>query len=152
MKRQRGYRQRLRTVLLLHPFELPLAICLVGVAMVFTIWPEALLHSAISFETRGIIHHIGFHYPLLFGALAVVIGLVKAPPRGLAIEFGGILLLLVALMLNLTALIAAELDPRHADPSGLGIALRAGVMLGFMVRAYIILRRATVVMPVSRDA
>ncbi len=146
-----AYRQRLRTVLLLHPFELPLGVVLFIVAIVFTLFPAALEHSPVSFEARGIIHHVFFHYGLLLGSLGVVIGLLWPPPRGFVIELAGLLLLLIALLLNLTAIVAADATGEIAA-GGLDIAMRAAVMLGIGTRAWTILRRSTIVVRASQDA
>lgn len=142
-----------RRVLLLHPFQLPLSVCLFAVAVVFTVFPQALEHSPVSFETRGIIHH-AFHYALLLGGGCSVIGLFMCGRAALQVELGGLTLLLAALALNLTALIAGELTHDAAvDPlSGLGAALRVGVMLGIAVRMYIVLAQPTVELPGRTDA
>lgn len=127
---------RVRRTALLHPFQLPVCVCLFVVAIVFTIFPEALEHSPVSFETRGVLHHI-WHYALLFGALLVLIGLFlptpaadigplrvkfrsrvevinaavrKLPwrPNPLNVEFAGLVLLALCIALNLVALVVNE--------------------------------------------
>jgi hypothetical protein len=143
-------RKTLRRVLLLHPFELPLAVGLLVLAVVFTAFPEVLEHSPVSFEARGVIHHV-FHYALLFGAALTVTGLFAVGPRGLAVELAGLTLLLACLALNFTALVAGELDGTAAF-SGLDAALRVAAMVATAVRMWIIATRPTVTMTASRDA
>lgn len=139
--------KRIRRVALLHPFQLPISLAMFGVAILFTAFPEALEHTPVSFETRGIIHHL-FHYSLLIGGALSVIGLFLCGRLALPVEFVGLLLLAVALALNLTALVSAELNPEDTPPlSGLVVALRLAVLGGIGVRMFIILTQATVELP-----
>ncbi len=145
-------RKSLRRVLLLHPFELPLAVCVLAIAVVFTVFPDVLEHSPISFETRGALHHV-WHYLLLLGGALTVTGLFAAGPRCLVIELAGLTLLLMCLLLNFTALIAGEIDGSNIEAlSGLDAALRVAAMTAVAVRMWIIATRPTVTMTASRDA
>lgn len=147
-----GALHRLRDTVLANPFEFPIALTLFLVAVVFTLFPEVLEHTAISFEQRGVIHHWGFHYPLLFGSAAMVAGLLMHPPPGFIMEFAGLVLVFLALMLNLTAMLADELAGGEPDASGLGIAIRAALMIGIATRAWIIVKRPTITVAARRDA
>lgn len=136
----------LRTVLLLHPVELPVAVCLFVIAAVFTLAPETLGHTAVSFERRGIVHHL-WHYALLFGSALTVIGLLVDARRALLAEFAGVVLLAVVLAVNLIALIA------EGDPvSGMALATRGGLLLGLLVRAWILVTLPSVPVRTMHDA
>lgn len=139
-------RHKLRDELLVHPYELPLMVCVLAVAAVFTVFPAALEHTPVSFETRGLIHHLGFHYLLLCGAAFNLAGRVMHRPAvSLWMQFAGLAMILTALALNLTALVAGELDGSGTEPlGGLDVATRVALMIGIGVRLYIIGTRATV--------
>jgi hypothetical protein len=142
----------LRRVILLHPFELPLAVCLLAIAVVFTAFPDVLEHSPINFEARGIVHH-AWHYALLLGGALTVIGLFAIGPRCLGVELAGLTLLLMCIALNFTALIAGEIDGSGRDAlSGMDAALRVAAIVAIGVRMWIIATRPTVTMTASRDA
>ncbi len=131
-------------VMVLMPFQLPLVISIFAVSIIFTIWPDALQHSPISFEPEGLIHHI-WHYSLMLGSLLVLVGLFWTSPRRLTVELVGLFILMGALTMNLIALIAFAITPGDAvEPSGLGMAVRIGVILGLAVRAYIIVAEPVV--------
>lgn len=164
-----------RRTALLHPFQLPVVVSLLTVAIVFTVSPRLLEHSPVSFETRGVIHH-AWHYGLLFGALLALIGLFMTRPvrhigRGrfkvklpfgvrlepLGVEFAGLVLLALAVALNLVALTANEFGNvesvgRGDAMSGLGAALRFGVLAGLCIRIWINRAQPTVDLPVRPDA
>ncbi len=138
-----------RAVALLHPFQLPLVLILAGLSIVFTIWPEALNHNPISFENRGIIHHV-WHYTLLTGALLSTAGLFMVHSRRLQLELVGLCLLTGALVMNLVAVIAEaeSVIISSETPSGLGMALRFGVITGLIIRLYIVAFEPTVEIPI----
>lgn len=140
-----------RAVLLLNP-TLPIVVTILVVSVVFTIWPEALNHSPISFERRGIVHHI-WHYTLLVGALAALVGMFGTFARRLELELAGTILLAGALMINLIAQFGQGLDPSQDDevPSGLGMALRFGVIAIFALRMYVLVARPQVDAPVLEE-
>lgn len=131
-----------RNVLLLQPFQLFLVLALATVAVVFTIWPEALDHSPVSFERRGLVHHV-WHYSLLAGSVVTLAGMLSAGPRRLRIEFTGLCLLVGVLGVNLVACLADASEATNMIP-GLDVALRAAVISGLAVRAYIIAAEPTV--------
>ncbi len=136
-----------RAVTLLHPFQLPLVLALAVLSVVFTVSPETLDHTPISFETRGVVHHI-WHYTLLVGSLLATVGMFVAHRRRLQIELSGLFLLTGALAMNLVASIAeATTTVADGSPTGLGMALRAGVIIGLLIRAYTVAREPTVQMP-----
>lgn len=138
-----------RAVAILHPFQLPLVLVLAVLSIAFTIAPETLNHTPISFETRGIIHHV-WHYTLLGGALLALVGMFAAARRRLQIELSGLFLLAAALTMNLVGLFtvsAATATTGDEPPSGLGMALRVGVIVGLLVRAYTVAREPTVQIP-----
>lgn len=131
-------------VLILLPFYLPLILSIFGVSVVFTIWPDALEHSPISFEAKGVLHHV-WHYSLMLGSLLVLVGLFWASLRRLTAELAGLFVLMGGLTMNLLAVVALTLNPAGAEePAGLGMALRAGVIISLAVRAYIIVFEPTV--------
>ncbi len=119
--------------MVLMPFQLPLMLAIFMVSVVFTIWPDALQHSPISFEKQGLVHHI-WHYSLMLGALLVLIGLFWTSPRRLTVELVGLFALIGALMMNIIAIVALAIMPGTAEePSGLGMALRVGIISGLAV-------------------
>lgn len=133
----------LLAVALLRPVQFPLVVALLIVSIVFTVWPDALEHSPITFETQGVIHHI-WHYSLLFGSALCLVGMFWVNPRWqLPVELAGLCLLMGVLMVNLIAVSSlafglSEAPNSEGDPSGFGLALRIGVILGFAIRAYVI--------------
>ncbi len=133
-----------RAVMVLMPFQLPIVLAIFAVSIVFTIWPDALQHTPISFETQGLIHHI-WHYSLMLGSLLVLIGLFWTSPKRLTVELIGLFVLMGALVMNMIALVAFAFSPADGeDPSGLGMAIRIGVIVGLGVRAYIVIREPIV--------
>lgn len=131
-----------RSVVLLQPFQLTLVLTLVAVSVVFTIWPEFLDHAPVSFERRGIVHHI-HHYMLLAGATLTAVGMVSAGSRRLRTELVGLCLLIGALGVNLVAEVAHAAGADQAA-SGLDIALRVAAVVGLTLRAYIVATEPTV--------
>ncbi len=131
-------------VMVLMPFQLPIVLAIFAVSIVFTIWPDALQHTPISFETQGLIHHI-WHYSLMLGSLLVLVGLFWTSPKRLTVELVGLFVLMGALLMNMIALVAFAFSPADGeDPSGLGMAIRIGVIVGLGVRAYIVIREPIV--------
>lgn len=130
-----------RRVLMLNPFQLPLMVSLLCVSVVFTIWPEALVHTASSFEQRGIVHHI-WHYALVYGSLTTLIGMLSASTRWrLKIELVGLIVMVGALGVNLVAYI----DSLPIDQlSGIDVALRVAAITGCLVRVYMVVTGAQV--------
>lgn len=126
-----------RSVLLLNPFQLPIVFAIAVTAVIFTIFPEVLEHSPVSFEQRGVVHHV-WHYSLLLASVLTLIGMVSAGRRRLQVELVGICLLVATLGINLVALVADK------SISGLNIALCAGVIVGFIARAVIVATEPTV--------
>lgn len=138
-------RRRVRHALEEYPFQLPVVLSLFMVAVVFTVSPRALDHTAISFETRGIIHHLFFHYALLLGSGAALAGMLLTRGRAWLLELVGLALVEVAMLLNFIATIADDLATAGAPANGLSLALRAGVLLGLLVRVWMILTLPPVV-------
>lgn len=147
-------RKRLRTVLLLHPFQVPIMVAMLIVAIVFQISPDTLSHTAVSFETRGIAHHVLFHYPLLFGAAFALAGLLIEGGRVVIadltiadlLEIAGLTLVMVALAINLIALVASG-----ADLNGLVLATRTGMLAALAARIYILIARPSVIVRAASD-
>jgi len=156
--------KRLWSTLLLNPFELPLIVCLLVVAVVFTAFPEALDHTAISFENRGAVHHLGFHYPLLFGAAFALIGLLGVPrriaesrlgrrltPEKIRVLYGaGLALIFVAISLNFVALLATEIEANDEPISGLTVAIRCTILIGLALKIWILATRPTAIIRVGQ--
>ncbi len=136
-----------RAVALLLPFQLPLVLTLAALSVVFTVAPETLDHTPISFETRGVVHHV-WHYTLLAGSLLATVGMFVVHRRRLQIELSGLCLLTGALAMNLMVLIAEAMTTVADEaPTGLGMALRAAVIIGLLIRAYTVAREPTVQIP-----
>lgn len=129
-----------RSVFLLNPV-VPLVVSVFLIAVTFTIWPTALEHAPISFERRGVIHHI-WHYALLGGSILALYGMFSANLRRLQFEFVGLLMLTTALSMNLVAQIALFLDAGSSavaeGVTGLGLGLRAGVIATLALRAWVL--------------
>lgn len=132
-----------RSVLLMAPFEFCIALSLWLTAIVFTIWPEALEHAPVSFEQRGFVHHT-WHYALLFGSSLLMTGMLWAGVRRLQIELVGLFMVIGCLGVNLTAVLADTIATNDPLVSGLGVSLRAGVILGMLIRAFIVITEPTV--------
>jgi len=136
-------------VLLLNPMLFPVMLSLFAVSVVFTVWPTALAHNAVAFETSGVIHHV-WHYTLLGGSLLSLFGMLAATKWRLKAELFGLILLTAALAINLVAVISANLDGPAPDPtSGLGFALRVGVLFGMLLRIYVVVAEPTIGVPVK---
>ncbi len=134
---------------LLRQSPLPILVTLLAVSIVFTLSPEALSHSPVSFETRGIIHHV-WHYTLLGGTLLGLIGAVIVDRRSM--ELVGLILVEAALALNLIAIVTFEIagvGPGDAA-SGLGIAMRVGVMAQIATSIWILTTEPLLELPVTR--
>lgn len=129
-----------RSVFLWNPV-VPLVFAVFFIAVTFTIWPTALDHAPISFERRGIIHHI-WHYALLGGSLLALYGMFSANLRRLQFEFTGLLVLTTALSMNLVAQVALFIEAGSAavaeGVTGLGLGLRAGVIVTLALRAWVL--------------
>lgn len=138
-------------VMVLAPFQLPIMLAVFLVSVVFTISPDTLQHTPISFETRGFIHHT-WHYSLMLGSLLGVVGMFWTNPRRLQAELAGLFILMGALTMNLIALVAFAVSPSSdaEEPSGLGMAIRAGVILGLAVRAYIVVAQPVVTVTATK--
>ncbi len=132
-------RLRGRTVLLLHPIELPIVACILLVAVAFTLAPDTLEHTAVSFEQRGIVHH-AWHYTLLSGAVLTLVGLLTQSRIAFRVEFAGLMLLIIAFAVNLIAVMTSG-----DEISGLALATRCGMLIGLGVRAWIVLTQPTIV-------
>lgn len=139
-----------RAVLLLNP-TVPIVVCILIVSIIFTFWPQTLNHSPISFERRGIVHHI-WHYSLLAGSLLALVGMFGTFKRRLEFELFGTIILAGALTMNLIALVADAVDPKAGEPtSGLIMAVRVGVILIFILRVYVLVARPAVNAPLEEN-
>jgi len=134
---------RFKAAFLLQPYQLPIVLAAAALAIVFTIWPQALDHAPIAFERRGIIHHI-WHYSLFAGSFVALYGMFSESARRLQIEFAGLLTLLVVIALNTIALAADTMTNPPGAESGLGLALRCAVLAGLGGRGYTLLRQPTI--------
>lgn len=137
-----------RIVVVLNPFQLPLTVALFAVSVVFTIWPDALEHSPIAYETQGLIHHV-WHYSLLAGSVLVLAGMFGQFGRHLQVELAGLSIIIGAMMVNVLALVST-IGQVDDEPSGFGLALRFGIIAGLIIRAVgIILTPVVTVAPRS---
>ncbi len=135
---------------LLRQSPLPILLTLLAVSIVFTVQPEALVHSPVSFEAGGIVHHV-WHYTLLGGSLLGLAGAVIVDKRSM--ELVGLILVECALALNLIALVVNEVVGIASvdDPaSGLGLALRVGVMAQIATSIWILTTEPLLDLPVTR--
>ncbi len=128
---------------------LPILVCLVVVAVVFTVAPATLDHAPVAFETRGAMHHV-WHYGLLAGSLLALFGALSTHQRGLMLELVGLIVVVAALALNLTALVFASADGEPVG--GIDLALRVGAMLQLGVRIWILVVRPHAEIQVARNA
>jgi hypothetical protein len=134
-----------RTVIAMNPGTVCITFAILIVAVVFTIWPDVLEHSPIAFETRGVIHHV-WHYALMIGAAMTLIGEFGAFRKALVVEMVGVSLLTSAVAMNLAAMVVAAMtleSQGHFEggggaPSGLGMALRAGVVAMYLIRTWVL--------------
>lgn len=138
----------LLAVALLRPVQFPLVVALLVVGIVTLVAPDALQHSPVTFETRGLIHGT-WHYSLLVGSALCMVGMFWTRPRWqLPVELAGLILLMGVLIVNMLGFISLSLSlsssPSGDEVSGLGIALRVGVILGFALRAYVIVAEPVV--------
>ncbi len=128
-------------VMVLAPCQLPLMLVLGALSIVFTIWPDVLQHSPISFETRGVLHHV-WHYSLLAGSMLALVGMFSTRAYRLRVELSGLSILLGAMTMNLIALVAAVSSAGRVgdvvETSGLDLALRFGILVGLASRAFVI--------------
>lgn len=135
-----------RAVLLLLPFQLPFVISMLIISVIFTVAPNALSHTAVAFETRGIVHHV-WHYTLLIGSALALYGMMSARSRRLLCEMWGLALLFAAIAFNLTAVIADGVGGEGVV--GLTVAFRSAALFGLLVRLYILFARPAVDLPAS---
>lgn len=134
----------------------PVAIEVTGlfiIAIVFTIWPLALEHSPISFEQRGVVHHV-WHYTLLGGSALALFGMFSAHPRRLQLEFVGVLSVALAVALNLVAQVERLISEGAVAAltegvTGFGIAARGVIMLHLLLRCYILVKDPEVNIPIE---
>ncbi len=135
-----------RRAALVNPFETAIVFWLLVVSVMFTFWPQALEHSPISFEDRGVIHHV-WHYTLLAGSISATFGLLSKSPWRAWFEIFGLILLAAAVALNLIAVISAGL----ALPplAGWGVTLRIAILTGLVLRVYVLTTEPLVVVPVQ---
>ena len=141
-----------RSAILLNPAVLIVMSILVAAA-IFTIWPEALEHSPISFEKRGVVHHI-WHYALLGGSVLALYGMFSASLRRLQFEFAGLVLLVTAVAMNFVAQVSRLMDQGAASAgedgvTGFGLCLRVGVIATLALRAWVLVAEPVVQVPVT---
>jgi hypothetical protein len=138
----RGSHDRLR-VILLRQGSLPIVACLFIVAVIFTAFPDALTHTATSFEARSILHHV-WHYLLLTGSGAAVVGTFMTDRRrGLFVEQLGLIGVECALVMNTIALVLTDSE----SSSGIGLALRVAAIIQIGIRIWILATRPTFELP-----
>jgi hypothetical protein len=120
--------------------------------LVFTIWPQALEHSPISFEKRGVVHHI-WHYSLLGGSILSLYGMFSASKLRLQYEFIGLLILTNALLMNLVAQLDTYFDAGplavHEGVTGIGLGARIILVLILLLRMFVLYFEPKVDWPVT---
>lgn len=126
-----------REYLFLHAPLFCLGVVFVTLGTVFTVFPQALEHSPVSFETRGPIHHI-WHYAVLMGGLALTLGLWF---RHIRTEIAGLWACGLVVILNLIALVAEDIATPDRPPlSGIDAAARIAILSAIAARLYVLLR------------
>lgn len=149
--RNLGFRSPIKAALL-YPMETALIFWMLVVSILFTIWPESLEHAPVSFEERGVVHHV-WHYSLLVGAVISVAGLVVQSRRRTLWEILGLVLLASAVALNLIAVIADGVTDGVAPSlGGWDVALRFGILTGLILRIYILTAQPVVEVDVQVQA
>lgn len=148
MNRDRG---SFRSTLLMNYGVVVPVLTAFAAALIFTIWPEALAHSPISFEKRGILHHI-WHYTLLLAPLIALYGMFSNHRWKLYIESVGLVAIALAVALNLVAQITLLLEKGQESAvlegvTGYGIALRFGIVFVTGIRCWVILADPEVTVP-----
>jgi hypothetical protein len=143
--------KRLRSLLLLFPAEITLAGSLTLLAVIFTVFPEALEHSPVSFETRGWIHH-AWHYLLLLAASLTLVSHIRSDPWTARTRLLGLLGLVLALTLNLIAEISADLSNPALRAGGLDIGLRVAAISFLIIRIRMIVNPPTVNVTMDRSS
>lgn len=138
-----------KQAVLLNPYQFPIVVTLAIVSIVFTIWPEALEHSPIAFEERGVVHHI-WHYSLMAATLICLYGMMSRKPWKLFAEMIGLSLIAAVLALNFVAQVAAGWGD-FGQVNGLQLAVRSGLISGFLIRIGIIIFEPTIELPTNRE-
>lgn len=133
--------RRPREVALLNA-TVPIIVSMVIAATVFTIWPEALNHAPISFEKRGVIHHI-WHYSLLVGSLTALCGQFFATTRRLQLELVGLIVTNAAIGMNFIAVVSDGIKDYPSIP----FFLQAASIVILLLRSYVIIVQPTVMLP-----
>ena len=150
MREQNGFRSPLE-VALVYPVMAGMVFWFVVVSVMFTVWPGALEHAPVSFEERGVIHHI-WHYSLLAGALATATGMLWTSQRRTLVEILGLLMLICAVTLNLIAVVGDGLtDGLSGSLEGWDMALRLGILTGLALRVYVLAVEPVIEVPVQTE-
>ena len=124
-----------REYVLLYAPIFVIGVCFVILGTLYTIFPELLEHTPVSFETRGPIHHL-WHYLLLLGGFGLVIGIWI---RHLQTENWALWICGGVVMLNFVALIAEDIaNNSTVELSGMDAAARIVVLLTVVLRLYAI--------------
>lgn len=131
-----------REVILLNS-TVPFVLGMFLVSVVFTIWPEALEHTPIGFEQRGLIHHI-WHYSLLFGSTAALFGQFIATKRRLQLELVGLIIVTSAVAMRFITVLA---ETGFREFPGLALALYLSTITMLLLRCYVIIKQPTVLLP-----
>lgn len=129
----------------------PVVFSIFILSIVFTIWPDILEHSPISFEPRGFWHHVWHYVGLMGGSLLALWGMLSPKPHRIPTEAAGLIVLTAALGMNTAALVDDLLNESAPYPaaSGLDLALRFGVIVMFIIRTYILLAQPEIRMPTT---
>ena len=113
-----------------------IGVCFVILGSLYTAFPNLLVHSPVSFETRGSIHHL-WHYTILVGGFALTIGVWQ---RHLMAEVVGLWACGLVILLNLVALFAEDVSTgSDTELSGMDAASRIVLLLTIGLRLYAIL-------------
>ncbi len=124
-----------RDYVFLHAPTFVIGVLLVLLGSLYTIFPELLAHSPVSFENRGPVHHL-WHYLLLTGGFALAGGVWQ---RSLQLQVFGLWSSSLVILLNFVASAADAISAGSTvELSGMDMALRIMVLAILALRLYVV--------------
>lgn len=136
---------RPRNLVAAHPAEFCIAWSLFAVSIVFWVTPDALEHTAVAFETRGILHHV-WHGVLTAASALILMGLMWSYNKWIVkfkVRLLGLLGLFATLLMNLTSAVFDSVTTSGDDMlGGIDFALRVAVITFLTIRIETVARSA----------